>query len=159
VKGIKKAKGEYTMGKRKLSLIVMGVGFFLGMVIFLEHPTIVGAAEECKIVTIRGRSGLEPNLLTIKKGDCVVWINWTRGEDVRVIFREGKKCADMTKAPVKFKPDFSGCFLTDYLGFGETSSLVFVEAGKFDYEVEFGRTAGGLYGAGRTIITGSILVK
>jgi hypothetical protein len=78
---------------------------------------------------------------------------------VRVIFKEGKKCADMTKAPVKFKPDFSGCYLTDYLNFGETSSLLFVEAGRFDYEVEFGRAAGGLYGPGRTIISGSIVVK
>ena len=65
----------------------------------------------------------------------------------------------MTKAPVRFKPDFSGCFLTDYLNFGETSSLVFVEAGRFDYEIEFGRNPGGLYGPGRTIIKGSIVVK
>jgi len=61
---------------------------------------------------------------------------------------------------VRFKPDFSGCYLTDYLGFGETSSLVFVEAGNFDYEVEFWKVGGGLYGpSGTNTARGSILVK
>ena len=110
-------------------------------------------------VYIRSHAGIEPETLNVAKGDCVVWINWTRGEDVRVIFKEGKKCADMTKAPVKFKPDFSGCYLTDYLNFGETSSLVFVEPGKFDYEVEFGRVSGDSTEQAGPSSTGSIVVK
>jgi len=129
------------------------------LVMILGNPGIVKAQEKCLPVYIRSQAGIEPETLNVAKGDCVVWINWTRGEDVRVIFMEGKKCADMTKAPIRFKPDFSGCFLTDYLNFGETSSLVFVEAGRFDYEVEFGRASGGLYGPGRSIKKGSIVVK
>jgi len=54
VKGIKKTKGGSAMGKRRLPLIIMGVAFFLGVVIFLDHPAIIGAAEQCSIVTIRG---------------------------------------------------------------------------------------------------------
>ncbi len=147
------------MKKSEFSGIGLLAALTLVMTFLLGNPAVIAAQEKCFPVYVRSHAGLEPEIVNVAKGDCVVWLNWTRGEDVRVIFREGKKCADMTKAPVKFKPDFSGCFLTDYLGFGETSSLVFVEAGKFDYEVEFGRTAGGLYGAGRTIITGSIVVK
>ena len=147
------------MQKRNVSLIGILAALTFAITTLIGAPGISFAQEKCFPLHIRSHAGVEPQVLNVAKGDCVVWINWTRGEDVRVIFREGKKCADMTKGPVQFKPDFSGCYLTDYLGFGETSSLVFVEAGKFDYEVEFGRTAGGLYGAGRTIITGSILVK
>jgi hypothetical protein len=147
------------MEKRNISLIGILAALTFVITILLGNPGTSLAQEKCFPLHIRSHAGVEPQVLDVAKGDCVVWINWTRGEDVRVIFREGKKCADMTKGPVKFKPDFSGCFLTDYLGFGETSSLVFVEAGKFDYEVEFGRSGGGLYGAGRTIITGSIVVK
>ena len=148
------------MAKEKLSLIgILGVLAFV-VTVLLGNPGISVAQERCLPVYVRSHAGVEPQFLNVAKGDCVVWINWTRGEDVRVIFREGKKCEDMTKAPVRFKPDFSGCFLTDYLGFGETSSLVFVEAGVFDYEVEYGRTSGGsLYGPNRTIARGTITVK
>ena len=139
--------------------IGIGASLTLILAMTLGNPGIVKAQEKCLPVYIRSHAGVEPETLNVAKGDCVVWINWTRGEDVRVIFREGKKCSDMTKAPIRFKPDFSGCFLTDYLNFGETSSLVFVEAGRFDYEVEFGRASVGVYGPGRTIITGSIVVR
>ncbi|RPI99229.1 MAG: hypothetical protein EHM36_16300, partial [Deltaproteobacteria bacterium] len=125
---------------------IVGILTVIGTIL-LGNPEIVGAQEKCFPIHIRSKAGIEPDLLNVNRGDCVVWINWTRGEDAQIIFRDGKKCADMTKSPVKFKPDFSGCYLTDFLSFGETASLVFVEAGKFDYEVEF-RTPGGLYGAG-----------
>ncbi len=36
----------------------------------------------------------------------------------------------------------------------------FVDVGEFDYEIQFGRITGGaLYGPGRTIMSGSIVVK
>ncbi len=147
------------MKKSEFSGIGLLAALALVMTFLLGNPGISMAQEKCLPVYIRSHAGVEPQFLNVAKGDCVVWINWTRGEDVRVIFREGKKCADMTKSPVKFKPDFSGCYLTDYLGFGETSSLVFVEAGKFDYEVQFGYSSEGLYGPGRSIVPGSIVVK
>ena len=147
------------MDIKKWTFTGLLVVFAFNMLIILGDSGIAHGQEKCFPVYIRSHAGIEPETLNVAKGDCVVWLNWTRGEDVRVIFKEGKKCADMTKAPVRFKPDFSGCFLTDYLNFGETSSLVFVEAGRFDYEVEFGRAPGGLYGPGRSIITGSIVVK
>lgn len=147
------------MDRRRWASIGIGATLIFTLATILGNPGFVKAQEKCVPVYIRSHAGIEPETLNVAKGDCVVWINWTRGEDVRVIFREGKKCADVTKAPTRFKQDFSGCFLTDYLNFGETSSLVFVETGQFDYEVEFGRAPGGLYGPGRSIIKGSIVVK
>jgi plastocyanin len=132
------------MGKTKLSLIVMGVAIFLGMVIFLEHPAIIGAAEQCSIVMIRGRDNIEPNMLTIKKGDCVVWINFTgtsagyTKEDIQLSFKDGKKCVRATKAPVGFAMDVSkACYITGWLSYGQTASLMFTDPGTYDYQVDF----------------------
>ena len=146
------------MDRKKYALI--GVLAALTFTILLGNPGFVQAQEKCLPVYIRSHAGVEPEVLNVAKGDCVVWINWTRGEDVQVNFKEGKKCADATTSPVRFKPDFTGCYLTDYLAFGETSSLVFAEPGAYRYEVEFRKSGGGLYGAGGTTkISGSILVK
>ncbi len=149
------------MDRVKYSLIGIICCLILCLAILLGNPGIIGAQEKekCVPVYIRSHAGIEPQTLNVDKGDCVVWINWTRGEDAKVIFREGKKCAEMTKSPTGFKPDFSGCYLTEFLAFGETASLVFAEAGRFDYEVEF-RKVGSLYGApGTAKIFGSINVR
>jgi plastocyanin len=130
------------MKKFKLLAIGVGIVLILTAVIFLANPEIVGAAEECKIVTIRGRSGLEPNILTIKKGDCVVWINFsgalTQTEDVLLTFKEGQKCVRATKSPVGFAMDASkGCYVAGWLGRGQTASLMFSDPGTYDYQVDF----------------------
>jgi plastocyanin len=125
------------MNKSKLFLMATGTVFILTMVIFIGNPITIGAAEKCTIVTIQSHEGISPETLRIKKGDCVVWMNWTRGEDVKIIFKEGKKCQDSTKSPVGFKMDWRSCYVTDYLDFGRTSSLLFDQAGTFSYEVEF----------------------
>jgi hypothetical protein len=131
-------KGGYTMNKIKLLLIVMGAGFVLAMVIFLGNPAIIGAAEQCKIVTILGRDNISPNMLTVAKGDCVVWMNWTRDQDVMLSFKEGEKCVRATKAPGGFKMDIpTGCYIGGWLSYGQTASLVFAEPGTYSYEVQF----------------------
>lgn len=143
----------------KIKYALTGILVALTVVItILGNPAIIKAQEKCLPVYIRSHAGVQPETLFVAKGDCVVWINWTRGEDVKIIFREGKKCADMTKSPKGFKADFSGCYLTDYIGFGETSSLVFEQAGRFDYEVEFAKSGGGPYVSSEKIF-GSIMVK
>ena len=129
------------MNKNKLFLIATGAIFIFTMVILIGNPVTIGAAEKCAIVTIQSHEGISPETLRIKKGDCVVWMNWTHGEDVKVIFKEGKRCQDMTKSAVGFRMDWSSCYVTDYLDYGRTSSLVFNEAGTFKYEVEFRPTS------------------
>jgi len=140
------------MKTNKFLLIGIGAAFIFTLVIFLGYPETSNAAEKCAIVDIRSHAGIEPEVLKVTKGDCVVWINWTRGEDVKVIFKEGKKCADNTKASVGFKMDSSSCYVTDYLAFGQTSSLMFPVEGTFNYVVEFQREKG-------KTVRGSIQVK
>ncbi len=126
------------MKKTKLLIIGVGVALILGMGIFLENRATVGAAEMCSIVTVRGRNNVEPNMLTVKKGDCVVWLNWTRNDDVVLKFKEGEKCVRSTQAPVGFKMDVpSGCYMAGMMSYGQTASLVFKEPGTYNYEVEF----------------------
>ncbi len=138
------------MKKIRLLVLTMGVVFVLAEVIYLLNPVTLGAAETCNVVTIRGRSGLEPNLVKIKRGDCVVWINFTgaptQTEDAQVSFKEGEKCVRETRAPVGFKMDVpSGCYIAGWLGYGETASLMFSQPGTYEYQVNFkvgGNTSG-----------------
>ena len=86
------------MNRISILLIAIGSVFILTMAVFLGDPGTTGAAETCNIVTIRGRDNIEPNMLTVKKGDCVVWMNWTRDQDVLLSFKEGEKCIRATRA-------------------------------------------------------------
>ena len=148
------------MNKSKLFIIATGAFFILTMVILIGNPLAAEVAEKCVIVTIQSHEGVSPSTLHIKKGDCVVWINRTRAEDVKVIFKEGKKCQDMTKSAVGFKMDWNSCYVTDYLDFGRTSSLVFDQAGTFRYQVEFQtRSAAGVGTRIGTEKLGTIIVE
>ncbi len=145
------------MNKSKLFLMATGAVFILTMVIFLSGPTTIGAAERCDVVSIRSRDKIEPKSLTIKKGDCVVWINFissTSGypsQDVVLSFKEGERCARTTKAPVGFRMDYpSGCYVAGSFSYGQTASLMFAEQGTYNYEVQF--KEGGK-------INGTIIVK
>ena len=145
------------MNKTKLLLMATGAVFILTMVIFLSGPTTLGAAEKCEIVSIRGRDKIEPKTLTVKKGDCVVWINFLSSssgypsQDITLSFKEGERCARSTKAPVRFRMDYpSGCYVAGSFSYGETASLMFPEPGTYDYEVQF--KEGGK-------ISGTIIVK
>lgn len=78
------------MDKMKYALIGIAAVLTFTMTIILGNPGNSMAQEKCLPVYIRSHAGIEPETLRVAKGDCVVWINWTRGEDVKVIFREGK---------------------------------------------------------------------
>jgi len=126
------------MNKTRVLITVAGIAFILTMMILIGNPPTTGAAEKCDIVTIRGRDNIEPVMLTVTRGDCVVWMNWTREQDVLLSFKEGEKCVRATKTPVGFKMDVpTGCYLAGWLSYGQTSSLVFTEAGTYEYEVHF----------------------
>jgi plastocyanin len=137
-------KEEHAMNKSKPLLTATGAIFILTVVIFLSGPTITGAAEKCDVVSIRGTDKIEPTTLTIKKGDCVVWINFTASssgypsQDVILSFKEGEKCVRTTKAPVGFRMDYpSGCYVAGWFSYGQTASLMFAEPGTYNYEVQF----------------------
>jgi hypothetical protein len=148
------------MNRTKLWLVVTGIVFVLTTVIFLENPALVGAAERCLPVTIRDRDNIEPLVLSINKGDCVVWINFagaatsSRTEsEVLLVFKEGGRCLRETKAPVGFKmDDSSNCFVAGWLSHGETASLVFEVPGNYQYDIKFRFGKGVRPGGSGTIV-------
>lgn len=146
------------MDKHNYLLRMVCTTLVFGMAIFLLDPGTPEAQEQCKLVTISGQAfpdvsvRIEPQSLAVSKGDCVVWVNWARATEVKILFREGKKCQGVTKAATGFKfEENSGCYVTDSLPLGGTSSLRFMEEGTFDYEIE-------AHGA-KYPVKGSIVVK
>jgi len=126
------------MNKKRL-VIAVGVSFVVAMMIGLFN---VGkaSAQECRIIKIHGRTDLstvmiEPETIYATKGDCVVWFNRV-AKDIMVKFDEGKRCADVTQAPMGFSLNAQSCFVTSWLPFAGTSSLRFMEKGTYNYAVE-----------------------
>jgi len=98
-------------------------------------------AQECRLIKIHGRSehpsiNIEPMNSFISKGDCVVWFNRLVTDEVQVIFEEGKKCLDVTNAPMGFTLDAQTCYVTSWIPFTGTSSLRFMEKGTYEYTVK-----------------------
>ncbi|MDD5693645.1 MAG: hypothetical protein PHU86_04205 [Patescibacteria group bacterium] len=80
-----------------------------------------------------------PKVLEIDKNTIVIWLNGAT-EEVKVIFEEGKVCKDLVLNPKDFNLDERSCFVTTFMPWGATSSLVFPKPGKFAYSIE---TSGG----------------
>ncbi len=100
------------------------------------------AADE-RLVRLLGGIGpqtdqirVEPETLMVQEGTVVVWLNWVKGEEVKLTFREGKKCDDATEAASGFGLDAENCYVTSWVPMGGTSSLIFSEKGTYPYEVQ-----------------------
>ena len=133
------------MNKKILSVAV-GLALVLALTTLMANQD-TASAQECRLVRLHGGIGtnvseirIEPRALWISKGTCVIWSNWVRTDEVKVIFEEGKKCEDVTDAPVGFTMNADNCYVTDFISLGGTSSLKFNEAGTYKYTVE---SAGG----------------
>ena len=109
------------------------------------------------MIKIQGQPGgqvalkLDPDTVMVNKGTCVIWVNFARADEVQVVFEQGKVCEDVTEAPVGFKLDAKNCYVTNYIPFGGTSSLLFNVPGEFKYILK----AGGERLNGKIIVTGS----
>ena len=99
-------------------------------------------SQECRVIRIYGegtspgKMHLEPEVTRVAKGTCVIWINWSKADEISVKFTEGKKCDDVTDAAVSFKLDAANCYVTTWLPLGGTSSLRFNETGLYEFEVD-----------------------
>ncbi|MFH2046269.1 MAG: hypothetical protein ABIK92_14095 [Pseudomonadota bacterium] len=137
--------------KKGKFLVASFVIMLLLIASFVVIPSTVNAGDEgdgnCFIVSLKGNittKGAEgddiitiaPQYLDVPVGSCVVWVNWVRGAEISTSFKEGKLCAVSTKSPVGFRltPNM-GCFVTDFLAQGETTSLRFMEPGTYKYEI------------------------
>jgi hypothetical protein len=142
------------MNKKKL-MIVMGFIFIFAMIILLSKLGTL-SAQECRIIKIHGRTEhpsimIEPDTVFLSKGDCVVWFNRFTAEDVKVTFEEGKRCVDVTKAPMGFSLNAQSCYVTSWMPFVGTSSLRFMEKGTYKYTVE-AKNIGGVKAEGRIVV-------
>lgn len=140
---------------KKIKYLAIGtvVALFFITSTVMVKPTVISAAEtkkgECYVISIHGKSDyvstpmashtqaeIIPESIRIAQGSCVVWVNWADRPEISISFNDGKTCKTVTKAPVGFKLDSgSGCYLTDYLTLGATSSLRFMEVGTYKYEL------------------------
>ena len=66
----------------------------------------------------------------------MVWFNRVFTDEVMVTFKEGKKCLDVTNAPMGFTLDAETCYVTSWMPFAGTSSLRFMEKGTYEYTVK-----------------------
>jgi len=93
--------------------------------------------------------------LKIKNGDCVIFMNFSgqaQGTDqVKVLYKEGKKCEAATAAAFGFGMDANKCFASGWLTYGQSANLVFVREGTYTYEVQFK--------GGGSPLTGEIVVQ
>lgn len=140
--------------KRIKSLIAVSIFMSLFVSAFMmAQPVTASAAEKekCYIVAIHGKSlagsvntpattqtevTVEPMSLRVPLGSCVVWVNWANRPEVSISFKEGKACQSAAEAYVGFKlTPKTGCFVTDYLQMGQTSSLMFMHVGTYKYEL------------------------
>jgi hypothetical protein len=141
------------MNNKRL-FVAVGLTVLLGLTVF---PMIQGmsAASEVRIIrlyadTIDGKKEIyiEPNTSWVPKDTVIIWVNQARIDEVKVVFEEGKRCADVTSSPEGFNMD-AACFVTSWVPSGGTSSLKFVEAGIFKYMVE---TSDGVKAKGKIIV-------
>ena len=144
--------------KKMKALLLVGISVFL-LLAFLPVNWETMNAHECRIVRLAGEVDLstslfiEPSVLRIQKGTCVIWLNWVKTEEVRIVFKDGKKCEDMTDSPIGFELDAADCYVTTFVARGETSSLMFNEPGTFTYVIK----ASGAGGAEK--VQGEIIVQ
>ena len=127
------------MNKRRL-LIAMGLAFILCITLFQLAQETATAGEECRIIRIMGKDvyagmRLEPEYVTVTKGTCVIWTNWSTGQEVAIEFEDGKTCKDVTDAAMGFTLNERACYVTTYLALGQTSSLRFMKQGSYNYSV------------------------
>jgi hypothetical protein len=142
------------MNKKSLVIAVV-VSFVVAMMMSLFN---VGkaSAQECRLIKIHGRTehpslAIEPQTSFISKGDCVVWFNRVFTDEVMVIFKEGKKCLDVTKAPMGFTLDAETCYVTSWIPFAGTTSLRFMEKGTYEYTVK-AKDWKGITATGRIVV-------
>ena len=142
------------MCKKMLSTKVVLSFLIAAFCLTLNLPTT--DASECRIIRLLGGSTqskqkvrIEPGIMWIQKGTCVIWYNWTKTGEVKVTFHKTKKqkYKDFLKAPMGFET--SDKAFTSRIAHGGTSSMRFVETGTYNYEVG---TIGGTTQNGQIVV-------
>lgn len=128
---------------RKLALVL--VIFFAVISVMMVNQG-VALATESKIVTIEPVENEEgkligffinPKNLEVEENTIVIWLSGIPGQEIQVIFEDGKTCKDVTADPYYFQFDQeTSCYVTNFIPYGATSSLRFPQSGVFRYVVK-----------------------
>ena len=128
--------------KNKKLLISLGLAlvFAAGLLLMSQG---ISRAGDCRIIRVNSTVQykdvtLEPSIMNIEKGTCVIWFNKAAKSKVRIIFEDGKKvCEDVIEASMDFVLDDKNCYITKtYLPPFGTASLSFDKAGEYEYVTE-----------------------
>jgi len=120
----------------------IAIGVFLANQTFAEQRPV--NAELVKIMPdFKGKDvqgfHIDPAITNIKKGSMVLWMNGVPGQEVQVIFEEGKTCRDISANPSLKTPGFfldaTNCYVTSFLPYTGTTVLQFIEEGSYAYQV------------------------
>ncbi len=130
------------MKKTRFDTVLAGITVWV-TVTFLLLSQVVCAEPQCRIVRIydEAASGplevvrIEPASVLAQGAVCVIWVNLGKAA-MKVRFNEGKKCVDATNATTGFSL-LEGCYVTNWVPYGGTSSITFKEKGTYAYEVEW----------------------
>ena len=86
------------------------------------------------VITMRDHM-IEPESLTAKPGETVVWYNATPGSDALILFEKGKVVFQACAHPVGFIRSAGGDYYTGPLGYGAEASLCFPAPGTYEYQI------------------------
>lgn len=115
-------------------------------------------AENASLIQIGKAAGdskdllLSPPELSVQKGTVVIWMNGIQGEEMQVVFKDGKACKDVSFSPEYkgFSLDSKSCYVTSFIPYAATSSLQFTEQGTFEYVVS--NATGKISGKGKVTV-------
>ena len=147
------------MNRRLLLISMTAAVMAVGFVVILDSAL---RAQDCRVIRIQGMAmhqsvRAEPEVMSISKGTCVIWFNRASANEIKIVFKEGKRCSSVTEAPVGFSLDHEQCFVTSWIAFGGISSLRFKEAGTYEYAIEV--TTGETPEKGIKASMGTIIVR
>ena len=144
------------MSSRTLLLKRANLLMAMSLLLITWKPTV---AMEAQLITIQPVVKdkivgfyLAPVDLKVEKNTVVIWLNSVQGEDIQVIFMEGKTCRDVSGNQKEFSLNSKNCYVTTFMSFGKTSSLQFIESGAYKYYVA--TETGNIKATGSIIVSG-----
>ena len=130
------------MMEERLFFAVRMVLYVVTLTVFMVVPAAM--SDGMSIVGIHGdassysdwKGDIIPVMSKVSPGSTVTWVNWVRGGQIKVLFKDGKKCKNVTADPQGYSLDSkTESYSTDYLPGGQKISLKFMEKGTYDFEV------------------------
>jgi len=126
------------MGRRRNRYQGMAIGVaMLGLTLVLacEAKRAPGPGGTIHVVTM-GQKGIEPESLTARRGETVVWSNATSYADAVILFENGKGVSQACADPVGFFRPAGGDYTSGLIAPGGEASLCIAAAGTYEYRIE-----------------------